>query len=264
MKKIGIVIPAYNEEKRIQRKLEEYSPYFLKKSKVEKNQYSILVVINNTKDKTEEIVKNFIKKPNNVAYISLKKGGKGYAVTEGFKYFISKKFDMAGFVDSDLATSPDAFYDLVNNIDGYSGIIGNRWSIESKIDKKQNIIRRFASRIYNFMVRIMFFMKYNDTQCGAKLFKVNELKKIVNKIFITQWAFDINILYLCKLNGLRILEFPTAWADDGNTTVDTIRASIKMFSGTLRLRLIYSPFGFIVRVYDKLPRILKLNHSLIE
>jgi len=262
--KIGIIIPAHNEERRIGKKLEVYSPYFAKKSKTDKNEYSILVVINNTQDNTEKIVKNFIKKAKNVSYIKFKKGGKGFAVTEGFKYFIAKKFDMAGFVDADLATSPDAFYDLINNIKSYSGIIGNRWSKKSKIYRKQPVIRRLASRIYNFLLRIMFFMKYSDTQCGAKLFKVNELKKIVNKIFITQWAFDINILYLCKLYGLRIIEFPTAWTDEENTTVDTIRASIKMFSGTLRLRLIYSPFSFIVRVYDKLPRILKLNHSIIE
>ena len=262
--KIGIIIPAHNEEKRIGSKLESYSPYFAKKSKTDKNDYSILVVINKTEDNTEQIVKNFIKKAKNVSYIKFKKGGKGFAVTEGFKHFISKNFDMAGFVDADLATSPDAFYDLVKNIDGYSGIIGNRWSKKSKIYRKQSVLRRSASRIYNFLIRIMFWMKYHDTQCGAKLFKIEELKKIVNKIFITQWAFDINILYLCKINGLRILELPTAWADEENTTVDTIRASIKMFSGTLRLRLIYSPFSFVVRAYDKLPRILKLNHTIIE
>ncbi|MEK6894038.1 MAG: glycosyltransferase [Nanoarchaeota archaeon] len=262
--KIGIIIPAHNEEKRIEKKLESYSPYFAKKNRTDNNNYSILVVINKTEDGTEQIVKNFMKKVRNVSYIKFKKGGKGFAVTEGFKHFLSKKFDMVGFVDADLATSPDAFYDLVENINGYSGIIGNRWSKKSKIYKKQGMLRRSASRIYNFLIRIMFFMKYSDTQCGAKLFKIEELKKIINKIFITQWAFDINILYLCKLNGLRILEFPTAWADDGNTTVDTIRASIKMFSGTLRLRLIYSPFSFVVRAYDKLPRILKLNHTIIE
>jgi len=262
--KIGIIIPAHNEEKRILKKLETFSPYFAKISKSDKNDYLILTVINNTKDNTEKIVKNFMKKAKNVSYIKFKKGGKGFAVTEGFKYFIAKKFDLAGFVDADLATSPSAFYDLIKNINGYSGIIGNRWSVKSKINKKQSMLRRLASRIYNFLIRIMFFTKYNDTQCGAKVFKVKDFKKILSSIFITQWAFDINILYLCKINGLKVLEFPTEWMDDGNTTVDTIRASLKMFSGTLRLRLIYSPFSFIVRAYDKLPRILKLNHSLIE
>lgn len=264
MKKIGIIIPAHNEEKRIRKKLESYSPYFNKKSKEDGKEYSILVVINNTNDNTEQIVNDFMKKSKNVSYIKFKKGGKGFAVTEGFKYLISKKFDTIGFVDADLATSPSAFYDLIRNIGNYSGIIGNRWSKKSKIHKKESLIRRFASRIYNFLVRIMFFMNYNDTQCGAKVFKANDFKKIINKIFITQWAFDINILYLCKLNGLRILEYPTEWSHGDDTTVDTIRASIKMFSGTLRLRLIYSPLSFMVRAYDKLPSILKLNHSLIE
>lgn len=262
--KIGIVIPAYNEEKRIRKKLDEYSPYFAKKAKTDGNSYQILVVINNTKDNTEKIVKDFAKKSKNVSYITLKNGGKGYAVTEGFKYLIHKKLDLIGFVDADLSTSADSYHDLIKNINGYSGIIGNRWSRKSKIDKKQGALRRFASRIYNFMIKILFFMSYEDTQCGAKLFKAEALKKITPHIFITQWAFDINILYLCKIHKFRILEFPTKWVDDDNTTVDTIRASIKMFSGTMRLRLIYSPFSFIVRAYDKLPKILKLNHSLIQ
>ncbi len=262
--KIGIVIPAKNEEKRIGKMLQAYANYYQKRDRIDKNQYALLIVINNTKDATERIVLDYKKKFKNISYITLNLGGKGYGVIQGFKYFIKKNYDLVGFVDADLSTSPEDFNDLVKNIEGYSGIIGNRWSKKSKIYRKQPLIRRFASRIYNFVVRIMFFMKYQDTQCGAKLFKIDELKKVINKIFITQWAFDINILYLCKLYGLRILEFPTAWIDEKNTTVDTIRASIKMFSGTLRLRLIYSPFKFIVRAYDKLPNILKLNHSLIE
>lgn len=264
IKRIGIVIPAHNEEKRIRKTLEEYNSYFKKKNKIDKIKYTILVVINNTKDKTEQIVREFTKKTNIVSYVNLKLGGKGYAVTEGFKYFIEKKYDIVGFVDADLSTSPHSFYDLIYNIGDYSAIVGNRWSSKSLISKKQTLIRRFASRVFNNLVKFLFFMKYQDTQCGAKVFKTNDLKNIVAEIFITQWAFDVNLLYLYKKNKLKVLEFPTVWNDRDFSNIDTIRASIKMFCGILRLRLVYSPFKFILRAYDDLPEILKLNHSLIK
>jgi len=258
IERIGIVIPAYNEEKRIKKTLDEYGKYFkrLGKNKI----YSILVVINNTRDRTEEIVKESIKKSNNIDYINLKKGGKGYAVTEGFKYFIKKKYDLIGFVDADLSTSPVAFNELINNIGNYSAIVGNRWSSKSKIAKKQSALRRLASRIFNTLVKLLFFMSYQDTQCGAKVFRARELEKIVSEIYITQWAFDVNLLYLYKRHNLKVLEFPTVWVDRDFSSLDTIRASIKMFSGIVRLRLIYSPFKIIVRAYDSLPKLLKIKH----
>lgn len=259
--KIGIIIPAYNEEKRIGKTLEEYSKYFGKKKNEE---YSILVVINNTKDDTENVVKNEIKKYKIISYINLKNGGKGYAVTEGFKYFIKKKYNYIGFVDADLSTSPNEFNNLIINIKDNCAIIGNRWSKKSKILKKQTYIRRIASRIFNLIVKLLFFINYQDTQCGAKVFRTNELEKIVPKIFITQWAFDVNLLYLYKKQGLKVIEFPTVWEDKDFSKVNTIRTSAKMFFGILRLRLIYSPFKIIVKAYDLLPESFKLNHRIIR
>jgi dolichol-phosphate mannosyltransferase len=262
--KIGIIIPAYNEESRIGKMLEEYSKYFQNKGKQENKLYSILVVINNTQDKTEEVVKSAIKKSNIVSYINLNLGGKGYAVTQGFKMLLNKKYDYIGFVDADLSTPPKAFYDLLLNIGEYSGVIGNRWSKDSIIPHKQTLLRRLASRVFNFMVKIFFFMNYQDTQCGAKIFRAEELSIIIPKVFITQWAFDVNLLYLYKINNFKIIEIPTIWQDKNMSHVDTIRASIKMFSGIMRLRLIYSPFYFVIRLYDKLPAFLKINHTLVK
>ncbi len=262
--KIGIVIPAKNEEKRIGKMLQAYAIYYQKKDKIDKNKYELLVVINNTKDSTEKIVLSYKKKFKNISYITLNLGGKGYGVIQGFKYFIKKNYDLVGFVDADLSTSPEDFNDLILYIGNNSGIIGNRWSSKSTITKKQSLIRRFASRIFNLIVKLLFFMNYQDTQCGAKLFKVKDIAKVVPNVFITQWAFDVNILYLCKKYNLKISEFPTVWEDQDFSGVDTIRTSLKMFSGIVRLRLIHSPFSFIIRAYDTLTNILKLNHTLIK
>ncbi|MEK6889670.1 MAG: glycosyltransferase [Nanoarchaeota archaeon] len=261
---VSIVIPAYNEEKRIGKTLEAYSKYFENlRIKGELN-YEILISINNTSDKTEEIVKRYAKKNKNIRYLNLIKGGKGYAIIEGFKEALKRKFNLIGFVDADMSTSPPSFYDLIINLKPYDGIIGNRWASKSIISQKQSGLRRLASRIFNFLVKSLFLMSYQDTQCGAKIFRREVIEKIVNKILITQWAFDVNLLFLCKKYNFKVIEHPTTWEDKGDSKIKVVKASLKMFFGILRLRLINSPLNDLVRLYDSMPELTKVNHRMTE
>lgn len=261
--KLAIVIPAYNEEKRIGETLKVYSEYFEKLRKAKKIDYNILIIINNTTDNTEKIVKSYRKNNKNIKYLNLKPGGKGFAIVQGFSFALRSDFDLIGFVDADSSTSPQAFYELVENIDSYDGIIGNRWSVKSSITKKQTLLRQSASRIFNFIVKSFFFMNYEDTQCGAKIFRREVIEKIHDKIYITQWAFDVNLLYLCKRYNFRIREFPTSWQDKGDSKLRVIQTSLKMFFGILRLRLLNSPFKSFIKLYDKMPESFKINHRVI-
>ena len=263
MKKISIIIPAYNEEKRIGRTLKLYSEYFNNLRNKKKLNYDLFIVINNTKDKTEEIVKKWQKKNKSISYVNLPKGGKGYAVKEGFKHALKEENDFIGFADADLSTAPNEFFKLYDNIGDKEAIIASRWLSDSRVNSPQPILRRVASRVFNFFVRTIFLLKFRDTQCGAKLFKRKSLAKIVNNLTMTQWAFDVNLLYLFKINKLAVREFPTEWEDKELSHIDVIRASLKMFSGILRLRIMHSPFKRFIYIYDKLPQRLKVNH-LIE
>ncbi|VVB80298.1 Glycosyltransferase AglD [uncultured archaeon] len=236
--KVCIIIPAYNEEKRIGATLEEYGNFY---SKIKKESIEILVVINNTRDKTEEVVKKYQKKFENIRFLNFKQGGKGFAITEGFRYALEKKFDLMGFVDADCATPPNAFYDLITNIQEYDGIIANRWDKRSKLPIKQPFLRRFISRIFNFMVRCLFFLNFRDTQCGAKLFKRKAIEKVFGDLKVSAWVFDVNILYAMKKKSLKVRDFPTYWIDKEGSTVYPLKTSFNMFLGIIRLRMINSP-----------------------
>jgi glycosyltransferase involved in cell wall biosynthesis len=240
--KVAIVIPAYNEEKRIVRTLEEYGRYFrdLKNRKI--LDFEIIVVINNTTDKTEDVVKLYAKKYKEIVHLNFKKGGKGFAITEGFKYALKKDFDLIGFVDADMSTGPKSFYDLIRNIGEYDGTIASRWIRGSRIMTEQSLIRKITSMGFNFLTRTILFLPYKDTQCGAKIFRKETLEEIIGGISVTQWAFDVNLLYLCKRYGKVIMEVPTVWEDNKGSKLNLTTVPIQMFLGIIRLRLINSKF----------------------
>jgi len=246
MKKLCIVIPAYNEEKRIGGTLLNYLSFFdALKDKGILN-YQILVVINNTQDKTEDVVKSYQKKNKNLAYLNLKRGGKGYAVMEGFKKAVESNFDLIGFVDADGSTPAKAFYYLVEKIDNYDGAIAGRCLRGSKVEPKQSFMRIVASRTFNFIVKILFLLPYGDTQCGAKLFKKAALERAIPRVGMTRWAFDVDLLYQMKKEGFRVAEVVTIWSDKEQSKLNLKKNSIQMFFAVVQLRIINSPFKRIL------------------
>ena len=251
-------MPAYNEEKRIGSTLEAYATLFDNLVKQKKLDYQILVVINGTTDKTREVVSKISKKYNKIKWIESVRRGKGFAIMEGFKKSLEENFELIGFVDADMATPPEAYYALVKNINNYDGIIGSRWVNGAKVSKR-TFLRAILSKGFNTIVRILFLIKQRDTQCGAKIFKNKVIKKIINELYSTEWAFDVNLLYLCKRYNFKIKEFPTIWTDKEDSKIEIMKTPVQMFSGVLRLRLMYSifepllrPIKFILRIGDRL------------
>lgn len=253
--KVSIIIPAHNEEKRISETLERYVEFF--KRKID---FEIIIVLNACEDNTPKVVEKYGKKFKEIRVLDFKEKGKGFAIIEGFKDALSRENDLIGFVDADLATPPEAYYDLIENIKENDGVIASRWLKDSVIKTKQTTLRKITSRGFNFLTKGILFLPYKDTQCGAKLFKREALGKIINKIGITQWAFDVDLLYKARRQGLIIKEIPTVWEDKSGSKVNLLKAPFRMFSGIMRLRLLHSPFKFIVKIYDKLPEKIKVHH----
>ena len=250
MQKISIINPAYNEEKRISKTLEHYAKYFENLRKEKKLDYEILIVINNTTDKTEEIVKSFIKKNKRILYLNLKQGGKGFAVIEGFKDALKRKNDLIGFVDADMATLPEEYLKLIKNIEGFDGIIASRYIKGAIIDPKPSLQRLLAKWAFNFVVRIFLFLPYKDTQCGAKIFRRKSIMDVLPKISMSQWAFDAELLLELKKNKLKIKEIPTICSDKEYSTINFWKAGPRMVLGIIRLRILNSPFKNFIKIYS--------------
>lgn len=250
--KISIIMPAYNEEKRIGNTLKAYSSYFEKLKKAGILDYEILVVINGTTDRTEEVVKKYQKDNRKIFCLNLPRGGKGHAIIEGFREALKGNSGLISFLDADMSTKPEEFYNLLKRINGYDGVIASRYIPGAKINPKPTIGRILVSRIFNLLIRFVLLMPYRDTQCGAKIFKREPLAKTIPNITFSKWAFDVDLLYSFRKKGFMIKEIPTIWGDQMYSKINFAKAGPLMALAIIRLRLMNSPFKFMVKFYDSI------------
>lgn len=256
--KVSLVIPAHNEEKRVGKTLESYLKYFLDLKKRNLLDFEIIIVLNNCSDNTLEVVEKY--KCSELKILNFKQGGKGFAIIEGFKKALEESSNLVGFVDADMATPPNAFYGLIRNLNGYDGIIANRWDKRSKIKPEQTLARKITSSGYNYIIRSMFFFPFRDTQCGAKLFRRSILEKNIHKIISSQWNFDVALLFcLRKENNARIRSIPTEWSDKVGSKINLRSTPMRMFFSAIRLRLMHSPLRNFVRIYHNMPEKWKFH-----
>jgi glycosyltransferase involved in cell wall biosynthesis len=252
--RLSIIIPAHNEEKRIGETLENYFKFFDKTSKTNNFEYELIVVLSGCNDKTGQVAESY-RNPS-LRIIDVKKKGKGLAVKEGFKDALERDNDLIGFVDADMATFPEDFFDLFKHIGSADGMIANRYDSRSKIYPSFSFRRIVVGRGFNFLVRCLFLLPYEDTQCGAKVFKAHALKKVIHSIGMTQWAFDVELLYLCHKNDLFIKEIPTKWRAIGESKIKVLRSSIQMFLSIIQLRIIKSPLKRLLKPLSPIVMIL--------
>ena len=238
-----LLIPAYNEEARIEPVLREFAAFFQKNYA---GKFQLVVVLNGCRDNTLGVVQRVEKEFFSVSHLDFAAPiGKGGALIEGLK--LAGNADLIGYVDADGATPAPAYLDLVKKIGTADCVIGSRWLPGAVIHQSQTGNRQFASRVFHLIVQTLFWMNIRDTQCGAKVMKRAVAEKIHPTLCIADMAFDINLLYSMKRAGFKILETPTEWTDKAGSKVALARSSLTMFLSVVRVRLIYSPFYKLLR-----------------
>ncbi|MBP2134558.1 glycosyltransferase involved in cell wall biosynthesis [Methanomicrobium sp. W14] len=219
-----LIVPAYNEEKRIQRFLSDILPY-----------KGPVVFICDGCDKTAGIVQSFAKENecrNILVMVFEERLGKGGGILEGIKVCKTK---YAGFVDADGSTPLYEVQKLFSGLAGYDCTIGSRWLAGAKIEKKQRLTRLIQSRMFNIFVRLFLGLSFHDTQCGAKTFRKKALDEILPKIQSTGFEFDAEVLYLLVKNGFSVKEVPIEWKDTDESHVGS-SDGLKMFTNLLKIR----------------------------
>ncbi len=219
-----LVIPAYNEEKRIQSLLLDLSGF----------RGDIIFVCDGT-DATSAIIGAFAADHPTLSIRCLTfptRLGKGGGVVAGLRKATTR---YAGYMDADGSTPLSEMERLFDCLASADAAIGSRWLPGSVMTIRQGFRRRAESRLFNVAVRLLFGLDYHDTQCGAKVFRREALDAILPAIRSTGFEFDVELLWRLQESGWGVEEVPITWENRDESKVGTADAK-EMLSGLIRLR----------------------------
>ena len=226
---ISIVIPCFNEAKRLPKTLKIISG-FLSSSKYS---YEIVVVNDGSQDKTVEKAKGLKIKGVRVLGYEVNRG-KGYAVNFGV---LRSRGKHILFADADNSTPFEQIEKVLSFTDKYKVIIGSRYLRGSDIKVKQSVARQIGARVGNLLIRMILLPRVKDTQCGFKLFERRAAKRIFARQTIWRWGFDIELLYIAKKLGYEVKEVPVDWYNDVGTRVGSPLVFLSTFYELLRIKM---------------------------
>ena len=208
MYNLSIILPVFNEEVRLKTTISILEK-FLKLSK--KNKIELIFVSDGSKDKTNDIISNFIdSKRHNITLIKYKNNiGKGYAVKKGI---LRAKNQWILLCDADLSVHPNQFNKwffskMINS--NKCAYYGSREHIDSKV--KASLTRLILGFFFRRLIKFLFKINLSDTQCGFKVFHQSYAKKIFKKMRSYRFSFDVELTVLLKKNKIKAIELPLKW-----------------------------------------------------
>lgn len=230
--RLSVIIPAYNEERRIFKTLVEIDKYLSKQS----YNYEIIVVSDGSKDRTGEMVKELMPKIKNLRLINNKENhGKGFVVRQGI---LEAKGDYRLFTDADNSTTIDQVEKMWPHLEqGFDIIVGSREIEGAVLDPPQPWLRRKTGAAFRLFTNIFTGLwKIRDTQCGFKGFTRKAAEDILPRCKIDRFSFDAEMLVLAKKLGYKTKEVPITWKNDPESKVK-FKNMVKMGFDLVKIRL---------------------------
>lgn len=233
MDSISIVIPAYNEQRRLAATLSSVLSYLGRK---DWRFAEVVVVDDGSADSTARLAEEsaashpevrLVRNPGN--------RGKGYSVRHGV---MEAKGDWVLFSDADLSAPIEELDKLAAAVHerGVSIAIGSRALDRSLIKIHQSWFRETAGRVFNLCMRLLTGLPFHDTQCGFKLYEAKAAREIFRRQRLERFGFDAEVLFIAKRMGFRCVEVPVRWSHSEGTKVSMFRDSLNMFLDLLRIR----------------------------
>jgi len=225
---LSVIFPAHNEADRLPRALEQAIAFLGGQSYL----WEILVVENGSRDATYEIASRFAAQYPAVRVLRESLPGKGRAVRTGM---LAARGDWRFICDVDLSmpvTEINRF--LPPNVQA-DIVIASR---EGKNAHRFNepAYRHLIGRIFNLIVRFLALPGLNDSQCGFKCFSAETTSQLFPLQTITGWTFDVELLYIARLRGIRVVELGIPWYHDPHSKVKVLRDSARMMLDLLKIR----------------------------
>lgn len=224
---ISIIVPAFNEEKRLPNTLDAIHRYLAGSAW---DFAEVLVVDDGSRDRTAETAcragARVVRNPGN--------RGKGYTVRHGMT---EAKGEWALFTDADLSAPIEELEKLWCAAEKAQAQVamGSRALDRSLIGVHQPLLREMSGRAFNLAMRAITGLPFRDTQCGFKLFETPAAREIFRRQRLDGFGFDVEVLFIARRLGCRIVEVPVRWNDVAGTKVSLVRG-LAAFLDPLRVR----------------------------
>ncbi|MBI1885454.1 MAG: glycosyltransferase family 2 protein [Chloroflexi bacterium] len=230
MTAVDVVIPVYNEEADLPRKIPVLRDFLASGSFP--YDWRIVIADNASTDGTPEVSRKLVEKMD-VAYVRIPQKGRGRALKATW---LDSQADIVSYMDVDLSTDLAAFPVLVRAIaeDGADVAVGRRLGPGAQVIGR-TLKREVLSRGYNLLIRALFWTRFRDAQCGFKAASRAAVQKVVPLIENDNWFFDSELLILAEKMGLRIAEVPVRWCDDPDSRVKVAGTVWEDLRGLARL-----------------------------
>ena len=226
---VEVALPIYNEEKELEKNTLILYQYL---KKIYQDNFIITIADNASNDRSSEIAKKLSSNYSNIKYIVLPEKGRGRAIK---KVWLKSNAKVLAYMDIDLSTKLENFPLLVDAIinKNYDIAIGSRLLLKSKIYKRP-VYREILSRGLNILIKLLFYTKFSDAQCGFKAIS-GKRKNLINLIKDDKWFFDSELLIIAEKSNLKIYEEPVIWVDNPGSTVRVIGTVTGDLFGLVRL-----------------------------
>ncbi|MGH3472023.1 MAG: glycosyltransferase [Nocardioidaceae bacterium] len=212
MTQLDLVVPAHNEQDRIDRMLDTYRSFFVA------GDVRFVVALDGCVDRTADVVAAHRREDPRVELHEFDKLGKGGVLREAFRACTG---DLVGFVDADGATPPAELARLADVAARADGAIANRWHPAAVLPGHRPMARRVASVCFARAARGMFGLPFGDTQCGAKVFRGPVLADLLPVLSERSLLFDVDLLAAAHAMGYQVVEVPTVWIDQAGSRTAT-------------------------------------------
>lgn len=239
--KITLILPAYNEAKRIRSTVQQALAYFDARGLP-----CEIIVPADGDDGTREIVREMGSHRAGLTAIgSVARGGKGRGIREAVAL---AQGEIIGFADADNKVPIEDYAKIEPALAaGIDVVIGSRALPDSLIEKKQPLHRQWGGQAFGVWMRAITGLPVRDTQCGFKFFPAPVARDLFSHQRIDGYMFDVEILYIARKLGYSIREVPVRWRDDGDSRLDLVSGNLKNFRDVLRIRKMHSQLTEQVR-----------------
>lgn len=230
--RLSVVIPMYNETRRIRSSLPRIKEYF----DSQQYSYEFVIVDDGSTDGTAVLARQLLSDTEMARVIEEKPNrGKGHVVKVGM---LAARGETVLFCDADLSTPPAEIEKVWPWVEaGYDVVIGSRKMPGASVERHQPAWRENLGKIFTWLTGLIATRGISDVTCGFKCFSRDAAWELFSRSVIDDWSFDAEVLFIAQQRGYKIKEVPVRWHDEPGTKVRIVRDATRALLGLFRIRL---------------------------